>query len=103
MTPPTSDPQGDCPQAVGNSALEQSFRDICEAHNLHAVNVGLLIPNDEDGAGWNVSLQRWKDGKVQGCWQSNGATIQQALTDALTQVPYTFALADEALPLGEAA
>lgn len=81
------------------SNLEQSFRDLAARHNLHAINIGLLIPNDLRRAGWNVSLQRWRGGVVVGCWQSNGDSIATALAEAIAQVdaPLTD-FADNPLP-----
>jgi hypothetical protein len=81
------------------SALEQSIRDICARHNLHSFSVGLLIPNDMHGAGWNVSLQRWVDNERSvGCWQASGTSIATALAAAIAEIPVASALADEALP-----
>ena len=80
--------------------LEQSFRDICARHNLHSVSVGLLIPNDQHGAGWSVSLQRWDgDAPIPGCcWHVSGASIADALNAAIAEIPPADALTDEALP-----
>ena len=80
------------------TALEQSIRDICAAHNLHSFTVGLLIPCDKYGSGWRVDLQRWEGGKPTGCWQDSGNSIAAALAAALKQIEPVVTLADEALP-----
>lgn len=77
------------------SALEQSIRDICAAHNLQSFQVGFLIPNDKWGVGWSVGLQRWDGDTPVGCWSGDGTSIAAALSDALAKVPVTSALADE--------
>lgn len=79
------------------TALEQSIRDICAAHGLAHLGIGLLIPNDERGAGWSVQAQRWVGGEPVGCWMGNGTSISAALSDVIEQLPPVAELADEAL------
>lgn len=79
------------------TALEQSIRDICAAHGLAHLGIGLLIPNDEHGAGWSVQAQRWVGDEPVGCWSGSGPSISAALADALAQLPPVAELADEAL------
>ncbi len=79
--------------------LEQSFRDICAKHDIHAVSIGILLPNDNRGSAFSVSLQRWIDGHPSGCWQAGGSTIQGALGEAIAQIYAVeeIALVDEPL------
>ena len=86
------------PTPTQPSALEQSIRAICAAHNLHSFSVGLLIPNDDYDNGWGVDLQRWDGRRPVGSWGAMGPSIADALAAAIKRVEPVAVLADEALP-----
>lgn len=85
--------------AADPTALEQSIRDLCAAHDVQSFKVGLLLPSDRNHLGWNISLQRWDDETPIECALGSGSSIVKALTEALSELtPITAKLADEALP-----
>lgn len=82
------------------SALEQSFADLCAKHDVHYVDVGINL-KQRPAARFRASVQ-W-DGD-DGCASSNGATISEALTGAISAMLVkrglrTDALADDPLPV----
>ena len=80
------------------TALEQSIRDICAANNVSAFSLSFLLPNDERGEGWTVSLQRWNDDGPRECEHGHAPTIADALNKAVTKLrPLAVAIADEPL------
>ncbi len=91
------------------SNLEQSFRDICEQQGF--TNFGLNFRVAVDGAGSTFSVFAHWDGFTNSghnCTTGYGDTIAQAVADCLRMVAKArealpVALADEALPIGEAA
>lgn len=80
------------------TALEQSIRDICAANNVSAFSLSFLLPNDEHGVGWSVSLQRWNDGSPRECAYGDADSITEALTQAVAKLrPLAVTIADEPL------
>lgn len=92
------------------SALEQSFADIAAKYDLTAITVGM---NLKQGEAYRFDATAFFDGfSASGhqCAIGHGATITEALNRALTNAAASRrmaltdeAVADEALPMGEAA
>lgn len=92
------------------SALEQSFADIVAKHDLTSFEVRRLCPGgDYRGRAWSATAH-WKGFTNTGhyCCTAYGDTLADAVAECLfraakDRVPLNTRLADEPLPVGEAA
>ena len=94
---------------ITRTALEQSLIDLCDRHNLLCADICYNRPDDWDHRWFNVGLQ-WRDAsKTHGRAGASGTAdnIAEALSGALTEMHakrgVAETIADEALPIAEAA